>query len=124
VHSLRDTASADAYCALGGCAVSPKVAQLVGERLGLQAWAALVVGDTSRHGSSSRGSPKNNVNLEEKRGELLQVLLKVYMSGGYVPHVLVVNATAYCQLAKRLKVTRRACLILKGENWMYRMYVC
>ncbi|KAF8499515.1 hypothetical protein JB92DRAFT_3099258 [Gautieria morchelliformis] len=82
VHTLRDTASADAYCALGGCAVSPKVAQLVGERLGLQAWAALVVGGTSGNGSSSRGSARNNVNLEEKRGELLQVLLKVYMSGG------------------------------------------
>jgi vacuolar protein sorting-associated protein 3 len=84
VHTLRDTASADAYCALGGRAVSPKVAQFMGERLDLQPWAALVVGGTTRHGSSTRVSAKHDDKLEEKRGELLKVLLKVYMSGGYV----------------------------------------
>lgn len=88
MHTLRDTASADAYCALGGRAVSPKVAQFVGERLDLQPWAALVVGATTRHSSSKRAIAKNSDNLEEKRGELLKVLLKVYMSGGYVFNLL------------------------------------
>ena len=98
---------------------------MVGERLDLQAWAALVVEGTTRHGSSSRkSSARHNDKLEQKRGELLKVLLEVYMSGGYV------LLGVYCgcwiaqrRLGKQRQAIRRVYLILKGENWTCWPYV-
>ncbi|KIJ36750.1 hypothetical protein M422DRAFT_178931 [Sphaerobolus stellatus SS14] len=81
VHNLRDTTCADAYCALGGCAISPRVAQSVGERLDLQQWADLVVSGLSRKTTGAKAAVKQE-ELEETKGQLLRVLLEVYMSGG------------------------------------------
>ncbi|KAF8591308.1 hypothetical protein K439DRAFT_1402474 [Ramaria rubella] len=81
VHTLRDTASADAYCGLGGCAISPKVAQFLGERLDLRTWAALVVDRSNRRGGK-KVTITSSDDLEETRSRLLKVLLEVYMSGG------------------------------------------
>lgn len=82
MHKLRDTTCADAYCALGGCAISPKVAQFVGERLDLQPWGALVSASLSRKSGYGKTATKGQQNLEETKARLLRVLLEVYMSGG------------------------------------------
>jgi hypothetical protein len=82
VHDLCDTTTADAYCALGGCAISPKVAQVLGERFDLQPWASLIIGNSNGKGSSAKANVPGAVALEETKGKLLRVLLEVYMSGG------------------------------------------
>ncbi|CAE6361340.1 unnamed protein product [Rhizoctonia solani] len=72
VHEVRDSVSAEAYCALGGVVIPPKVANLVGDRRGMQSHAWLV-GTGGR-----RAAPVT----EEKRRELLKTLMEVYTLGG------------------------------------------
>ncbi|KAF8609093.1 hypothetical protein BDV93DRAFT_464075 [Ceratobasidium sp. AG-I] len=72
VHEVHDSVSAEAYCALGGAVVPSKVAAAVGDRRGMQAYARLV------STSSRTGAPVT----EEKKRELLRVLMEVYTQGG------------------------------------------
>ena len=99
VKDVGDCISAEAYCALGGTwVIPPKVRATVGERCGLQKWAALAGSSTiglSASMSSGAGitermkvSPSINgavsgAGSEQTRVELLKKLLEVYMSGGY-----------------------------------------
>lgn len=83
VHTLRDTTSADAYCSLAGCAISPKVAQFLGEKLQLRPWAALVM--NLSFGGKGWSSPLDTAPesaTAEMRRKLLRILLQVYMDGG------------------------------------------
>ncbi|KAL5523259.1 hypothetical protein ACEPAF_1526 [Sanghuangporus sanghuang] len=97
VRDVHDPTSAEAYCTLGGDVIPSKVAWSIGERCGLQRWAALVtnagspplglsasasasVGFTGGSGVGLNGNLK--VADESTRKELLKVLLGVYMGGG------------------------------------------
>ncbi|EJC97726.1 uncharacterized protein FOMMEDRAFT_162532 [Fomitiporia mediterranea MF3/22] len=85
VRSVHDPTSAEAYCTLGGDVIPGKVAWAIGERCGLQRWAALVSGVAPTLGSSASASSMGSgakVADEATRRELLKVLLGVYMSGG------------------------------------------
>ncbi|KAB5589981.1 hypothetical protein CTheo_6584 [Ceratobasidium theobromae] len=72
VHEVHDSVSAEAYCALGGVVVPPKVAAPVGDRRGMQSQAWLI-NMGGRHGPPV---------TEEKRRELLKILMEVYTLGG------------------------------------------
>lgn len=74
VHEVHDSVSAEAYCALGGAVVPSKVATAVGDRRGMQAYARLV----------SAGGRAGAPVTEEKKRELLRILMEVYTQGGYV----------------------------------------
>ncbi|OSD05085.1 hypothetical protein PYCCODRAFT_1362718 [Trametes coccinea BRFM310] len=85
VHDMNDSTSAEAYCTLGGEVVPARTAQTIGERSGLQAWAALVTplatpGKIPRLGAA----PMKKVKTvdEEVKKDLIMILLEVYMSGG------------------------------------------
>ncbi|KAI0667249.1 hypothetical protein C8Q78DRAFT_1071980 [Trametes maxima] len=85
VHDLNDATSAEAYCTLGGEVVPAKTAQAIGERAGLQAWAALVTplaapGKQTKPGAAPMKRTKT-VDDEVKK-DLVMILLEVYMSGG------------------------------------------
>ncbi|CDO71043.1 hypothetical protein BN946_scf184844.g47 [Trametes cinnabarina] len=85
VHDLNDSTSAEAYCTLGGEVVPARTAQVIGERSGLQAWAALVTplaapGKPVKSGSASMKRTKTVD--EEVKKDLIMILLEVYMSGG------------------------------------------
>lgn len=82
VHNLRDTTCADAYCGLGGYAISPKVAQFVGERFDLQPWADIIITALSRRLGPGRGGNRSREFVEETKRQLLKILLEVYMSDG------------------------------------------
>ncbi|CAE6484734.1 unnamed protein product, partial [Rhizoctonia solani] len=72
VHEVQDSVSAEAYCALGGVVIPPKVANSVGDRRGMQSLAWLV----------SVGGRRTVPVTEEKRRELLKILMEVYTLGG------------------------------------------
>ncbi|CAE6389410.1 unnamed protein product [Rhizoctonia solani] len=72
VHEVHDSVSAEAYCALGGVVIPPKVANLVGDRRGMQSHAWL----------ASMGGRRAAQVAEEKRRELLKTLMEVYTLGG------------------------------------------
>ncbi|KAI0628634.1 hypothetical protein C8Q77DRAFT_1067693 [Trametes polyzona] len=85
VHDLNDATSAEAYCTLGGEVVPAKTAQAIGERAGLQPWAALVTplaapGKQVKPGAAPLKKTKT-VDDEVKK-DLVMILLEVYMSGG------------------------------------------
>ncbi|KAI0365805.1 hypothetical protein BV20DRAFT_953552 [Pilatotrama ljubarskyi] len=85
VHDINDATSAEAYCTLGGEVVPAKTAQVLGERSGLQAWAALVTplaapGKLVKPGATPMKKTKT-VDDEVKK-DLVMILLEVYMSGG------------------------------------------
>ncbi|KAI5122616.1 hypothetical protein M0805_008706 [Coniferiporia weirii] len=89
VRDIHDPTSAEAYCTLGGDVIPGKVALSIGERCGLQRWAALVTGMAPTLGlgptggsTASAASTRTKVADESTRRELLNVLLRVYMSGG------------------------------------------
>ncbi|KAJ3492453.1 hypothetical protein NLJ89_g11233 [Agrocybe chaxingu] len=86
VHDINDSASAEAYCTLGGEVVPPKVAQAVAEGSGLQDWVVTLFGlPPPAKGVNGRGAvgPTPITRLktvnEELKKELLKVLLEVYM---------------------------------------------
>lgn len=85
VDGLKDEASAEAYCTLGGEIIPPKVAQSLGENYELQAWAAILL---SSPGSKTKSIPKPKVVTESLQKELTMVLLEVYMSSGSVDNHL------------------------------------
>ncbi|KAI8974864.1 hypothetical protein BD414DRAFT_176887 [Trametes punicea] len=85
VHDMNDATSAEAYCTLGGEVVPAKTAQLVGERAGLQGWAALVTplaapGKLVKPGAAP--AKRTKTVDEEVKKDLIMILLEVYMSGG------------------------------------------
>ncbi|THH03162.1 hypothetical protein EW145_g6477 [Phellinidium pouzarii] len=89
VRDIHDPSSAESYCTLGGDVIPGRVALTVGERCGLQRWAALVSGIAPALGLGPSGgsavstaSLRTKVTDENTRRELLNVLLRVYMSGG------------------------------------------
>ena len=90
VHDMRDHTTAESYCTLGGDVIPSKVAWSVGERCGLQRWATLVVGlapslgmGSTAGSTMSMASIRTKVTDENTKRELLRVLLRVYMGGGY-----------------------------------------
>lgn len=82
VDGLKDEASAEAYCTLGGEIIPPKVAQSIGENYELQAWAAVLLSPAG--GSKAKSIPKPKVVPEGLQKELLMVLLEVYIESGSV----------------------------------------
>ncbi|KAH8108778.1 hypothetical protein DFH11DRAFT_1710480 [Phellopilus nigrolimitatus] len=89
VRDIHDPTSAESYCTLGGDVIPGKVAWAVGERCGLQRWAALVTGIAPALGlgstagsTASAASARTKTADEGTRRELLKVLLSVYMAGG------------------------------------------
>lgn len=85
---LRDTLSAEAYCLLGGIVVSPRLAQVVAERTGLQVWAALIHGPKPASGRPTLVAPSEKERLtglreDADKRELLKILLEVYANTGY-----------------------------------------
>ncbi|KAI0070835.1 hypothetical protein K474DRAFT_1693669 [Panus rudis PR-1116 ss-1] len=86
VHFLHDSASAEAYCALGGEVVPVKTAQNLGERFGLQPWSALFLPPGAAGKAKAGSAPvvvKRERSLnEDRKKELTRILLEVYMSGG------------------------------------------
>lgn len=81
VHDLRDATSAEAYCTLGGEVVPAKVAQSLGERYGLQQWAALLSPPTKSRPGASAMQRQKTVDEGVKKSPI-RTLLEVYMSGG------------------------------------------
>jgi hypothetical protein len=63
-----------------------KVAITIGERHDLLAWASLVAGVPISSSSRMNRSQSQRTIDEGKKRDLLQVLLKVYMSTGCVNH--------------------------------------
>jgi hypothetical protein len=89
-NELRDAASAEAYCALGGAVVPARAAAALGDAHGLQAWAALLA---PASGPGARGAPaisRQSTVDEGVRRALVKVLLGVYMNGGCV-HTLAMD---------------------------------
>ncbi|KAG9037771.1 hypothetical protein FRB95_004057 [Tulasnella sp. JGI-2019a] len=87
VQTLHDSLSAETYCTLGGDVISAKVALAVGKQLRVEPWANLVVSGGVIGGVAKiKGSPVNrNFKVpvtDEKKRELLRVLMEVYMAGG------------------------------------------
>ncbi|KAG8884781.1 hypothetical protein FRB97_003302 [Tulasnella sp. 331] len=87
VQTLHDSISAEAYCTLGGDVISSKIALAVGKQLRIEPWANLVVSGGATgipgrpKGQAANGGPKVSV-PDEKRRELLKILMEVYMAGG------------------------------------------
>ena len=84
---MNDSTSAEAYCTLGGEVVPAKTAQQIGERSGLQPWAALVTplaapGKQPKPGAAPMKRQKTVDDDVVKN--LVMILLEVYMSGGCV----------------------------------------
>ncbi|GJJ14976.1 hypothetical protein Clacol_009246 [Clathrus columnatus] len=93
VHTLRDTSSADAYCALVGCAISPRVAQFLGEKLQLQPWASLVTNPSlERKGRSPTLDSTSETATENMRRKLLRVLLQILSSATETHTARLLNA--------------------------------
>ncbi|KIL67469.1 hypothetical protein M378DRAFT_191514 [Amanita muscaria Koide BX008] len=76
VHEIRDTASAELYCTLGGDVVSRRVAVAVAESCGLQAWTSGLFYTAS---SGAARSKEGDID-EEKKQRLLRLLLEVHMN--------------------------------------------
>lgn len=87
VHDIGDSASAEAYCTLGGDLVPPRTAQTVAVECGLQDWASSIYGFASPSkavgGKASSLSRTKTVDIELKKW-LLRTLLEVYMDAKYV----------------------------------------
>lgn len=82
---LHDSASAEIYCTLGGAVISPKTAHLLGERFGLQPWAALVAPFPTPAKATLAvpvGMEREKTVDESLKKELTKILLEVYESGG------------------------------------------
>lgn len=77
----HDYASAETYCTLGGAVVAPRTAHALGERFGLQPWAALVAPPPGKGPQAPALDRERTVDEGLKR-ELTRILLEVYMSGG------------------------------------------
>ncbi|KAL1948770.1 hypothetical protein VTO73DRAFT_10576 [Trametes versicolor] len=85
VHDMNDATSAEAYCTLGGEVVPAKTAQAIGERAGLQAWAALVtpLAAPGKQVKPSAAPMKKTKTVDDDvKKDLVMILLEVYMSGG------------------------------------------
>ncbi|OCH89286.1 hypothetical protein OBBRIDRAFT_794404 [Obba rivulosa] len=116
VHDLHDATSAEAYCTLGGEVVPAKVAQTLGERYGLQQWAALLLPPTkSRPGASAMQQQKTVDNGVKE--SLIRTLLEVYMSGGEV----MADRTARFLNAQAMNLDVRDVLELIPPNWPLRV---
>ncbi len=85
VRLLKDSSTADAYCTLGGEVIPSKVAMEIGQRLDIIPWAQLVLSgsasDAAAVGSEVPSGLKRSIS-EEKKRELLGMLMRVYMEGG------------------------------------------
>lgn len=96
MHTVRDAASAEVYCTLGGEVVPPRTAQGIGERYALQAWAALfapvAVGDKALPVAPALSREKTAD--EAVKRDLTKILLEVYMSGGCVSFYGCLRASA------------------------------
>lgn len=84
VHTLRDSKSAETFCALGGEVVPTRTAQSLGERFGLQQWANMFAPPAPAKGRM--GLPVAPVKSqksvsEDRKRELVKILLEVYMNG-------------------------------------------
>ena len=87
VHDMNDSTSAEAYCTLGGEVVPAKTAQQIGERSGLQPWAALVTPLAAPGKQPKPGAvpmKRQKTVDEDVKKDLVMILLEVYMSGGCV----------------------------------------
>lgn len=73
IHSLHDSTSAEAYCALGGIVVSTKMAQSIGEQYDLRDWSNVLFPT-----SPNRQKPVD----ENHKRHLLKLLLQVYFDDG------------------------------------------
>ncbi|KAI0353913.1 hypothetical protein OH77DRAFT_1406102 [Trametes cingulata] len=83
VHDMNDSTSAEAYCTLGGEVVPAKTAQAIGERAGLQPWAALVTPLAAPGKKPGAVSMKKTKTVDDEvKKDLVMILLEVYMSGG------------------------------------------
>lgn len=78
---MGDSTSAEAYCTLGGVVIPAKVASTIGERYGLSPWASLIIPSGATGGRVDRSQSQCTVD-EGKKKDLLEVLLKVYMTSG------------------------------------------
>jgi hypothetical protein len=83
VDDLQDSTTAEAYCSLGGQVIPWKIANMIGEELGLEAWASLIVGKGRLQRTPTGGSSLVPSNEEEKKKQMLiKMLAEVYMSSG------------------------------------------
>ncbi|KAJ8481088.1 hypothetical protein ONZ45_g15430 [Pleurotus djamor] len=73
-HNMRDDLSAEAYCALGGQVVPPKLLRSVAEKAGILQWNVV------QPLPASQISRQNTSIGSEIKGNLLKLLLEVYMS--------------------------------------------
>ena len=92
VHELNDGTSAEAYCTLGGEVVPAKTAQQIGERTGLQQWAAFVTplaAPGKPQPTTGAMRRQRTVDEEVKKGRVIMILFEVYMSNGCVSSMLV-----------------------------------
>lgn len=90
VGVLKDPTTADAYCTLGGDVVPGKVAMTVGQQMGLEAWGQLAASAVAtgsgfiqpKSGRMPNGRAIKAPVSEERKRELLGILMRVYMKGG------------------------------------------
>ncbi|KAF9519333.1 hypothetical protein BS47DRAFT_1288489 [Hydnum rufescens UP504] len=77
---MGDFTSAEAYCTLGGDVIPGKVAQFVGNRAHLEAWANLVVMPQQGKRMAKMASP---IEVDQRRTRnLLKILMEVYTRNG------------------------------------------
>ncbi|KAG8883192.1 hypothetical protein FRB99_004611, partial [Tulasnella sp. 403] len=93
VRTIRDPTTAEAYCTLGGEVIPSKVAIAVSSKMELEPWGQLVASGGVTGSTILSAGRKTSVNgstggkgkvpvTEEKKKELLGILMKVYMKGG------------------------------------------
>ena len=80
MHTLHDSASAEAYCTLAGEVIPQKVSQAIAERFSIPMLPPSLPARAVAPGARDREASID----EGVKRELTKVLLDVYMSGGYV----------------------------------------
>lgn len=83
VNDLQDSSTAEAYCSLGGHVIPSKIAIMIGEELGLGAWASLIVGKERPQRTLTSGSGSAPSSEEERKKKMLtRMLVEVYINSG------------------------------------------
>jgi vacuolar protein sorting-associated protein 3 len=83
VNDLQDSTTAEAYCSLGGQVIPSRIATMIGDELGLGAWASLIVGKGRLQRTLIGGSGVAPSSEEEKKKQMLtKMLVETYISSG------------------------------------------
>ncbi|TEB34039.1 hypothetical protein FA13DRAFT_1626310 [Coprinellus micaceus] len=79
---MKDALSAEAYCSLGGQVIPTKVAASTAESVGLRDWVEVLFPGQNNKGSSKTSFAPPRVVDDATKGQLLKLLLEVYLADG------------------------------------------